>query len=225
MYCHFGYYSVYILAVYYSIGYSIGRAAQALIIVYFTNPEAGHPCNDPTIKNEYSKSNPRYHRFENPEPPEYPGTVICDKKQKGRDKKTVFDTMISQARFVAPTLPWQEHNPVRSCELRLLFPAPALTDGPLSNVPTVIISNWIRTQINPEKYSITNYTLPGHIFYPGEISRTVIDTGSAIQIQTVGEGVGEYKKMDVIISKGFLWNEIDRHLRDEVQSVLSLNKN
>jgi hypothetical protein len=213
-----------ILAVY-SIVYSISRAAQALIIVYFTSPEAGHPCNDPTIKNEYSKSNPRYHRFENPEPPKYPGVVICNKKQKGCDKKTVFDTMISQASFVAPTLPWQEHNPVRSCALRLLFPAPGLTDGPLSNVPTVIISNWIRTQINPQKYSITNYTLPGHIFYPGEIRRTVIDTGSAIQIQTVGEGVGEYKEMDVIISKIFLWDEIDRHLRDEVQSVLSLQKN
>ncbi|MEH1822775.1 MAG: hypothetical protein V7L31_27505 [Nostoc sp.] len=153
------------------------------------------------------------------------GTIAIKSLNKSPKSSNVFDTMISQARFVAPTLPWQEHDPLRSCELRLLFPAPGLTDGPLSNVPTVILSNWIRTQINPEKYSITNYTLPGHIFYPGEIRRTVIDTGSAIQIQTIGEGVGEYKEMDVIISKEFLWDEIDRHLRDDVQSVLSLKKN
>ena len=48
---------------------------------------------------------------------------------------------------------------------------------------------------------------------PGEISRTVIDAGSEIKIETDGEGVGEYREMDTLISKYFLNGTIFARLK------------
>lgn len=162
-----------------------------------------HPCNDDKILTSYDNTNPQYHKFTNPET-----ILICSKEDPGCTKEKVFNLMISQARFVAPT---PSHNPVESCKERLLIPA----GGFKNYLPELYLENRIKTVINKDDFSITNYTLPGHIFYPGEITRKVVQTDSGIIIETTGEGVGDNKTIDVLFSKNGLWYLIDEHLKEQ----------
>ena len=156
-----------------------------------------HPCNDPEIVIQYDKSNPQYHFYGangeiiNP---------ICSKKIKGCTREKVFTTMISQARFIAPTF---DSTPVIQCQKRILIP-----DSP------------IKTIIKPNEFLIKNYTLPGHIFYPGEVTRKVIDTGSSIAVMTTGEGVGKRKEFNLLVSP-IVWDGADVRLRVQVMLILN----
>jgi hypothetical protein len=75
----------------------------------------------------------------------------------------------------------------------------------------------IKTAINNISLSITNYTLPGHIFYPGEITRSVVELGDSIAIWTVGRGNGPYKALNELVAPQ-IWGSADRQLKKEVAS-------
>lgn len=44
-------------------------------------------------------------------------------------------------------------------------------------------------KIDSDSKCVTNYTLPGHTFYPGKVTRCLRDNGCSISVITVGEGL------------------------------------
>lgn len=165
------------------------------------SPKDKHPCDDNKIITNYDKNNPQYHSYKNNNPVE-----ICSKKDKRCTPEYVFEVMISETRFIAPS---DSQKPINECKETDLFSPPGY-------------KNKIKTAINYDDNSVTNYTLPGHMFYPGEVTRRVIDNGNAIFIETTGEGIGDWKSLNLLFVKGGGWDEIDRSLRDQLFDVSPL---
>ena len=69
----------------------------------------------------------------------------------------------------------------------------------------------IKTAINNITLSITNYTLPGHIFYPGEVTRSIVELDGSILVWTTGSGTGEYKSLNESVARD-IWGSVDRKL-------------
>ena len=65
-----------------------------------------------------------------------------------------------------------------------------LLESYLSNPPYSpdVIANPIVQTIDEGSRSITNFTMPGHILYPGRVVRTVIEECGEVKIKTVGIG-------------------------------------
>lgn len=80
--------------------------------------------------------------------------------------KLVFDTMLSQARYQAPT---GDETAVTNC-LELDDPAP------------------ITVVTHEDGLEATNYTRPGHPAHPGRITRIVKDRGKDVVVETTGAG-------------------------------------
>lgn len=55
-------------------------------------------------------------------------------------------------------------------------------------LPPAPISNPVIMLVDPQNYTISNYTLPGHILSPGKVIRTVVEDCDEIKIVTVGYG-------------------------------------
>lgn len=69
----------------------------------------------------------------------------------------------------------------------------------------------------PEALTIVNTTLPGHIFYPGNVFRTVVQEGNDIYVVTHGYGTGDYKNIMETFAKP-LWADVDQEIRDRLNS-------
>ena len=148
-----------------------------------------YPCMDPRIITSFDNKNPNYHYYEHT-------NIICNKAQSGCSREAVFNTMTSQMRFIAPTI---SSNAVKHC----------------SEV-TLPIGNPIKTTINHQSYSITNFTLPGHMLYPGKITRRVEETSSVITVRTIGVGIGYYKKFNQMVAPQ-IWGSADQQLAREIK--------
>lgn len=148
-----------------------------------------YPCMDPRIITPFDNNNPNYHYYEHT-------NIICNKAQSGCSREAVFNTMTSQMRFIAPT---KSSNAVKHC----------------SEV-TLPIGNPIKTTINHQSYSITNFTLPGHILYPGKITRRVEEASSEITVRTIGVGIGYYKKFNQMVAPQ-IWGSADQQLAREIK--------
>jgi hypothetical protein len=93
------------------------------------------------------------------------------------------------------------NEPIENCDLINIAPSPLRqSSGYLFNLSGWLSSSCL-SQINPdvdpvlivvdeERLCITNYTLPGHILYPGKVQRCVTsdDCGENIRIHTLGIG-------------------------------------
>ncbi len=167
-----------------------------------------HPCNDTRIAKNYNAQNPQYHYYRNNSL-----VTICSTKTPGCTKEAVFNTMISQVRFLAPT---DSEEKAMSCKEEVLIPG----FGFKGYYPE-FYNNTIKAEINPEKLLATNYTLPGHMFYPGEIRRRVVEINGLIQIETIGEGVGGNRGINLLFGTQGLWDLIDETLKEKVQENLS----
>jgi hypothetical protein len=111
--------------------------------------------------------------------------------------------MLEQARFIAPTY---DQDPVTNCKRTLLYGY-----------------HWnpIRTTVDEERLQIVNYTLPGHMFHPGKITRTVTENGNAVNVSTEGEGIGEYRFLDVTAGP-MIFKAVDTQLIIRVYEKLGL---
>jgi hypothetical protein len=148
-----------------------------------------YPCTEPRIITSYDSNNPNYHYYDH-------SNIICNNTQGGCNRENVFNTMISQMRFIAPTT---SSVPVRHCR-----------------ETTLPIKNPIKTTINDKSYSIINYTLPGHMLYPGKIVRRVEETSNAIVVRTIGTGMGGYKEFNLKAAPQ-IWGSADRQLSLEIE--------
>ncbi|MBW4568249.1 MAG: hypothetical protein KME31_09530 [Tolypothrix carrinoi HA7290-LM1] len=171
--------------------------SQAGVFTASSSTALVHPCNDDRINDNYNKNDSNYHYYSLT-------NGICSKTLKGCTREKVFQTMISQEQFIVPSP--LDDKPVVHCREK-----------------TLTLGNPIRTTINSSDYSITNYTLPGHMFHPGKITRRVIETNDAIKVTTIGEGVGDYKKFNIWVAPD-IWSRADILLSVRVRLILS-NKN
>ncbi len=135
-------------------------------------------------------------------------TAMCSVSQRGCDVKTVFDTMISQVSFIAPS---KDKTPVVNCKVNLLE----------SVLESVGGQNPVSTVIDAKNATIVNYTLEAHIFYPGKITRRVVQERGTILVTTEGEGFGQYAQENEAAGK-LLFKSIDEKLADAVKKRLSL---
>ena len=140
----------------------------------------------------------RLHHFSRSKP-------ICVVGLRGCDVKTVFEIMISQVRFVAPS---DDETPVVNCKVNLLAHS--------------VEQNPVRTVIDAKHSSIVNYTLEEHVFYPGKITRRVVQDGGVIFVTTEGEGFGQYAWFNEQFGGKVIFGDIDDELADAVNEKLNL---
>lgn len=162
-----------------------------------------YPCDDEELQTTYDTSSYNYHHYKIV-------NEICSLSIAGCTSDFVFSTMISQVRFIAPTT--EVTTPVINCQVNdLNIYGPWGVDS-------------IRTTVNPDNRSITNYTRPDHILHPGKVTRTVTEEDSSIYVVTIGEGDGKGPDFNEFFASGTWFtegfNDVDRLLIEEVNRRL-----
>lgn len=162
-----------------------------------------YPCDDEDLQATYDASESSYHSYTTE-------NEICSLSRAGCTSDFVFSTMISQVRLIAPTT--DVATPVADCQVNTLnLPGPWGVDS-------------IRTTVNPDGLSITNYTKLDHVLHPGKVTRTVIQRNSSVYVVTVGEGSGRGPQINEFFASGTWFtegfNDVDRLLRQEVSDRL-----
>ena len=151
---------------------------------------AQQPCNDNQLPIDFDTSSYWYHSYE-------VENEICAIDPSNCTKSFVFEKMISQVQFIAPT---SETTPVENCRITNLdIPYIPAGDDP------------IRTVVNHGQYSITNYTRKDHALYPGRVTRTVLERNGKVFVSTFGEGIGIFPGWNESLAPD-LWTEVDNRL-------------
>ena len=93
-------------------------------------------------------------------------------------------------------------SPERVFEGLLLNAAPG-QNGPAftGNIVSVPLAGRIQQVVNRGAMSVTNFTLPGHMFDPGYVTRSVISFGNSLYINTIGEGVGGNRGFNMLTAQ------------------------
>ena len=163
-----------------------------------------HICGEAMLPFRYNKASPFYHYYED-------FTVVCsDERSAACTIGNVFDIMTHTPAALAPVNTATESQNIHSCAILQLRSCPPNR-------------NLVRLVIDPASHSITNYTLRGHVFFPGQIKREVIKVPPHdIVIHTIGEGVGCDKELNVSGAKCKIWPDADEALRVATRSKLGL---
>lgn len=66
--------------------------------------------------------------------------------------------------------------------------------GPFREFPVASAGEVVH-YVFPDAFTIVNTTLPGHIFYPGNVFRTIVQEGNDIYVVTHGYGTDDYKNI------------------------------
>ena len=126
-------------------------------------------------------------------------TPVCN-------RENIFNIMLSQTRFIAPT---DEINPVEHCKITNLdIPGIPAGDDP------------IRTTVDRATYSVTNYTRYDHALHSGRVTRRLIERDGFIIIDTSGEGFGILPFVNNLAAPSLLKNQVDAGLIQAVQETL-----
>lgn len=144
-----------------------------------------------------------YHRY-----PIGGGTIetqLCAKADKNCTREEVFRVFLSNSQFIAPT---SDTQPVTNCKVTMVD----ISRFGLENMGIGIGGNPIQSIVNLQNYSVTNFTLPGHLLYPGKVVRTITEDSQYVLIETWGEGTGLLPTLNAFFAPG-LWQEVDRGLR------------
>ena len=177
------------------------------------------PCpENEGIVTYYRSNHPEYHHYS-------VSTSICSLDQPGCSDDLVYKTMISQAKYGAPT---SSSYPVEHCSIKQLNIHDWLGDLETTSFHAMLgdlrkyftnVEDPIAIVLNHDaKYQI-NYTLPGHVFYPGRISRTIKILDRDIIIETEGVGIGDWALVNEVAGK-HIFSIIDKELQTEVERVL-----
>jgi len=158
----------------------------------------------------------------------------CDKSKDGKEctKAYVFDLMISKKKFIAPIdFGAGGDKPLTDCAVSRLFGNNLYTYGLtdfnainklISILPGSSLSNnfsfWgnpVFTKINGD-YSITNYTLFPHLFFPGTIKRTVVEESDGVYVRTdgIGASISQSVKYTNIYGGELIFKTIDLKLAE-----------
>ncbi|MEO0768394.1 MAG: hypothetical protein AAFY72_03020 [Cyanobacteria bacterium J06649_4] len=196
---------------------SVGQAEVTILEV---------PCKDPEIQVSYPSSAEYrrayrgvwifdgigtelfsgYHLY--PPQGELIESRVCSTDTTGCTREMVFETMLSQTRFIAPK---DDSSTVTNCKITVLdIPYIPAGDDP------------IRTVIDPTNFSITNYTRYDHALHSGRVTRMVLERDGFIVVSTSGEGYGLFPTENVRRAPALWKEEVDAGLVEAVQTVLLL---
>jgi hypothetical protein len=99
------------------------------------------------------------------------------------------------------------------------YPAPFANPNPFSTPKPVgscdtthipLLGNVVH-YVSSSELSVTNVTLPGHMLYPGQVTRSVVDENGSIYIKTVGTGSGGWPWLNEVLAP-WLWGTVDRNI-------------
>jgi hypothetical protein len=162
-----------------------------------------HLCGDPHLPFNYNKNQNNYHEYQD-------STEMCKRSQSPAcTVENVFNTLLHTPAAIAPVISTVQAKDIQSCRVLELRSCPGS-------------DNDIRIVIDPAQDSVTNYTLPDHIFYPGEVMRRIVDHSGAIEIETIGKGVGCKKAENIEGATCKIWPDADQALRVAVWKELNL---
>jgi hypothetical protein len=130
--------------------------------------EEPFPCGDPALVNTQLNEGPIKYLES--------GTVCLYNESKACTVENVFAVMLDTPGAVAPVKDIGHPQTVTDCGVLVLESIPGIAE------------NRVRTEINYKHHLIRNYTLPGHVFYPGSVIRFVVLGDYGINVNTEGLG-------------------------------------
>ena len=166
------------------------------------NGNVAHLCGDTNLPFTYNKQASSYHFFKDI-------TRVCGLAQSpGCTVDHVFDILRRTPAAIAPVLSSVSPEQIQNCAV----------------IPLRFCStpNTIRIVIDPSQHSVTNYTQQGHTFYPGQVTRIVMQQNDSVMIQTISEGVGCNEAQNVLGANCKIWPDADQALKVAVWSDLHL---
>jgi hypothetical protein len=160
-------------------------------------------CNDPRIQSTFDPAArttylhlKTYHHFKRRD---------CETPLVSSDKCSdadVYKVMLSNSRFVAP--------------VSIFKHSAAVTDCLKSSLMGLTSYNPIKTVRDDSRKQVVNYTLPGHIFHPGKITRTIFERDRVIYAGTEGEGNGDLGLINKYFGPVLFKSAVDTPLKIEV---------
>ena len=187
----------------------------ALLVLFGTSSQAQQDqpvCGYADIVDDYSNAKSNwfwgYHHYEVISGP------ICNTAQAGCTRGMVYNTLLSNASFGAPT---EQTVPIVPCQTYQV----AFFDW----IPGQILGGRITVSLNQRLFSITNYTREGHSLHPGKVIRQIqqLNNGDII-INSSGSGIGKLPRLNEDKAPS-LWNKVSDKLRVEVQKRLQAKGN
>jgi YVTN family beta-propeller protein len=178
-------------------------AACGSASLLLTQPNAEHLCGNPELPFIYAH-NANFHHYEDI-------TDVCSKGQSANcTADTVFAILLRTPAAIAPVVSTVTASDIRSCQVLQLQGSCLEYD------------NKIQIVIDGTQRSVTNYTLPKHIFYPGQITRQIVEIDGRVKIKTIGLGVGCNQFFNKEAGTCKIWPDADQSLRIAVWKSLGL---
>lgn len=170
--------------------------------IIWAGPCAPHPCDDKSIITTFDKGNDLYHWYEIP-----PKEICSELNNKACTLDNAFKIMLAHPDTVAPVT--SNRQVIRNCGVVSLQTLVFRAEN---------YDNLAKTVINQNAHSVTNYTLPSHMFYPGFVVRQLVETSNhSIVMETIGTGSGKFRELNLTGGKALIWPEADDKLREYVR--------
>lgn len=114
---------------------------------------------------------------------------------------SIFDIMLEESCFIAPT---SDRTKVFDCkETRVKV--------------GLSFFNYIRSTVDRDTLTVTNYTVEDHLLHPGKVARRVLERDDAVYVQTEGQGSGMLPRMNEFFAP-LVWQKVDFRLLVRVQT-------
>jgi hypothetical protein len=149
-------------------------------------------CGDCRIQSIFNPDDPSFHKYDCSSP------LISGDKCKAVD---AYKVMLTDVRFVAPSSSANK-VPVSHCMISMLV--------------GVFSPNPIRIARYDNVMQVVNYTLPGHVFHPGKVIRTVFERDGVVWVGTYGVGTGDHGWFNAALGPNIFMLGVDESLRVEV---------
>ncbi len=76
----------------------------------------------------------------------------------------------------------------------------------------------VRQFVDPDRLTIVNTTEPGHVLYPGNVHRSIVQDGDDLYVVTHGYGTGIFPRLNKFFAPG-AWTNEDLNVLDEVNGL------
>lgn len=156
------------------------------------------PCRDNDIHLTYNRRALDYHSYREQTP-------VCSINTPNCTVDRVFSTMLTSVQYVVPYT--TSRLRVTNC---MTFDV---------DIPGPFNVDKVRIVVDRNNSSVTNYTKRGHIFHPGKVTRTIVQRGNGIYVETFGEGNGKLATPNELGGPSS-WRSVDAKLVNAVNSRL-----
>lgn len=153
-------------------------------------------CKTDLIQTDFDPRHPEYHYTAD-------SFRICDPRSNANcTPELVFQTMLESAQFIVPTqIDWLSVIPCKNS---------------LAGYAGRVV-----TTVDEVNRSVVNYTIQDqHLLHPGKVTRTVLAKADAVYVKTIGEGTGNFPRVNEFFSYP-VWASVDMRLKERVKDKLA----